>query len=167
MAWFDRFGIRQGLMNECGQRIKALREEVGMSQLELANKISVPVEELQLWEQSSMKNFPPSKYIDRIAHILNSTYYYLLQGFDEDYIANRWGEDIYKKILRYAILNNNISYDVLENRFSINEIHGQIVIEYLVRNKYIVKNESSSWDILVDKDKFEEIFGEPLECKSN
>lgn len=95
MAFFVyRFGIKQGFMSGLGKRIKALREELGMSQLELSEKISVSVNDIELWENNSIKNHPSPQKVYKLANALNSTYAYLVQGFTEDYVKNCYGTDI-------------------------------------------------------------------------
>lgn len=66
-----------------GKRIKELREKHGMSQVDLADKISVSKQTLYKYENSIITNIPSDK-IESIAKVFNISPSYLMGWKDED-----------------------------------------------------------------------------------
>lgn len=64
-----------------GERIKRLRENMNMTQLELATKIGTSKQNISRYEKGVVENIPIRK-IDAIARALGTTYEYLTTGFD-------------------------------------------------------------------------------------
>lgn len=66
-----------------GKRIKELREKHGMSQVDLADKISVSKQTLYKYENGIITNIPSDK-IESIAKVFNISPSYLMGWKDED-----------------------------------------------------------------------------------
>ena len=160
--YIDRFGIPLGI-NKMGERIKALREEKNISQEELADKVGVFVEDIKLWEESTLRNMPPSNKVVHIAHVLDTDYYHILEGIDEGCVKYFYGDDILKKIIRRMIIDNKFSLRTLEEDFSINYKSCGVVTKYLIKNQFL----STNGDVLINKERFKEIFGEDLNTEND
>lgn len=67
-----------------GQRIKIKREELGIGQTELAEKLKISKQTLYKYENDIVTNIPSDK-VEEIASALNCTPGYIM-GWDEDYV---------------------------------------------------------------------------------
>ncbi|MDR1100785.1 MAG: helix-turn-helix domain-containing protein [Clostridiales bacterium] len=79
---------------QIGERIKAKRKELNLTQEDLASKLGVTFQAVSKWENDT--SIPDISLLPKIAKALNTTYDYLLDGLEEecDVAAERafWGE---------------------------------------------------------------------------
>lgn len=87
-----------------GDRIRRKREELGISQTELAEKIGVPKQNLYKYEKNIVTNIPSNK-IEEIANILNVSESYLM-GWDKN--LNKKNSDLIPDILSDSDLIEHI-----------------------------------------------------------
>ena len=85
-----------------GQRIKYKREQLGISQTELAQKIGVSKQTLYKYENDLITNIP-SDAIEKISMVLECAPAYLM-GWDEK-----------ERIMKYAQLLSDLPDDAIEN----------------------------------------------------
>lgn len=64
-----------------GERIKRMREEKNMTQLELAKKINTSKQNISRYEKGVVETIPIRK-LEAIAYALDTTYEYLTTGYD-------------------------------------------------------------------------------------
>lgn len=74
-----------------GQRIKKAREEMGISQTELATRIGVSKQNMYKYENSIITNIPSDK-IEAIANICEITPSYIM-GWDDDVLPTEETDD--------------------------------------------------------------------------
>lgn len=70
-----------------GERIKILREQLGMSQIDFATKLNVSKQNLYKYENNIITNIPSDK-IEAAAKLCNVSPAYLMGWEDEEKIAN-------------------------------------------------------------------------------
>ena len=74
-----------------GARLRELRERLGYSQQDLAEKVETALQQIYRWESS--KTDPSGDFITRLAKALDTTTDYLL-GLDDDPTGRRREEDL-------------------------------------------------------------------------
>jgi len=73
-------------MNDLGKRIKELRKQNKLSQIELAKKINISKSQIIRYESKNVQ--PPANTLNKLAEVLNTTVDFLLNGnSDEKAIA--------------------------------------------------------------------------------
>ena len=70
-----------------GERIKELRQSIGLSQVDLANKIGVSKQTLYKYENDIVTNIPSDK-IEQLSFILQTTPEYIMGWTENDDVPN-------------------------------------------------------------------------------
>ncbi len=109
-----------------GDRIRKKREELGISQTELAEKIGIPKQNLYKYEKNIVTNIPSNK-IEEIAHVLNVSESCLM-GWDKN--LNKENSDLLPDILSDTDLLDHIKKLIRLNNEHKHTIYDNIAYWY-------------------------------------
>lgn len=107
-----------------GERLKQLREKVGISQVDLATKINVSKQTLYKYENSIITNIPSDK-IEDVAKILNVSPSYIMgwTQYDEN-CAGREASD--EKVMKF----HGPEKQLMENYKQLSDTNKKKVVDY-------------------------------------
>ena len=69
-------------MNTLGERIQELRKSLGLSQIDLANKIKISKAQMSRYENQGIQ--PPADVLNKMADALNTSVDYLINGTSQE-----------------------------------------------------------------------------------
>lgn len=113
------------------ERLKQLRKEHGMTQLDLAKELGVSGGTVAMWETG--KRMPRYETLDRMTDLFDRRIEYIL-GTSDDTSSPHLSEDEVRVLGEWAVQDD---YEDVFRRFAMLDEYGQKNVEAVLRNEFI------------------------------